>query len=134
MPAALAVVAWRRCGRAAVAQFVPVVALGLLALRVARLEGFFALGSVMLLAPCLAGLGPRRLPLSRRPTRAEAAVVGALCLAGVMATGFAVRRQLGCVTIAGPDSTGSWAPEAEAVAFLRDNHTPGAPADLVRLR
>jgi hypothetical protein len=124
-PAALAVVAWQRCGRAAIAALVPVAALGLLALRVARLEGFFAVASVMLLAPCVAGLGPRRLPLSRRPTRAEAAVVGALCLAGLVATGFAVRDQLECVTIAAPDSTGSWAPEAEAVRFLRDNQLRG---------
>ena len=125
VPAALAVAALRRCGRAAVPPLVPVAALGLLALRVARLEGFFAVASVLLLAPCLAGLGPRRLPLSRRPTGAEAAAVGALCLAGLVATGLAVRHQVGCVTITPAGSAGSWAPEAEAIRFLRDNQLRG---------
>ena len=81
--------------------------LGLLALRVARLEGFFALAAVMLLAPCFAGLGPQRLPLSRRPTRAETA-----CRRGDVsrwARGDRIRgeAQRGCVTItsAGVDET-----------------------------
>ena len=99
MTASLAVLAWRRCGKAAAAPLVPVAALGLLALRVARLEGFFAVASVILLAPCFARLGPQRLPLSRRPTRAEVYAVGALCVIALVATGFAVRRQFGCVTI-----------------------------------
>jgi hypothetical protein len=125
MTASLAVLAWRRCGKASVAPLVPVAALGLLALRVARLEGFFAMASVMLLAPCFAKLGHRRLPLSRRPTRAEVRAVAALCVLALVATGFAVRRNVGCITIPAPGATDTWAPEAEAVAFLRDNRIHG---------
>ena len=72
LAASLAVMAWRRHGKAAMAQLLPVLALGLLALRVVRLEGFFALAAVILLAPHFAALGPERLPLSRKPTRMEA--------------------------------------------------------------
>ena len=69
----------------------------------AGFEGFFALTNVVLLAPCFAALGPERLPLSRRPTRAEMVTVGTMCLAGLAAVGFAVRNQVGCVTVGGPD-------------------------------
>ena len=124
-PAALTLVTWRRCGRAAAAAVLPVASLGILALRVARLEGFFTLASVMLLGPCLAGLGPRRLPLSRRPTGAETAVVGALCVAGFVATAFAVTPQLGCVIIDAPGFPGVRAPEVESVTFLRNNQLRG---------
>ena len=124
-PAALAIVALRRRGWAAAAPFLPVAAVGLLALRVARIEGFFAVASVMLLGPLLAGLGPRRLPLSRRPTGVETRVVGALCVAGFVATGFAVRHQLGCVIIDAPGTPGARAPEADAVEFLRENQLRG---------
>ena len=125
MTASLAVLAWRRCGRAAIPGLLPVAALGVLALRVARLEGFFAMASVVLLGPCFAALGPQRLPLSRRPSRAEAFGVGALCVAGIVTAGAAVERNLECITISTPDSTSSWAPEAEAVTFLRDTTLRG---------
>ena len=125
MTASLAVLAWRRCGKAAVSRLLPVVVLGVMALRVGRLEGFFAVASVVLLGPCFAALGPERLPLSRRPTRAEVFVVGVLCIAGLVTTGVAVRRNVGCMTITTPDSASSWAPEAEAVTFLRDNRFRG---------
>ena len=125
MTASLGILAWRRCGRRAIAQLLPVFVLGLLALRVARLEGFFAVASVILLAPSFAALGPQRLPLSRRPTKADVLAVGALCVVGLVVTGFAVRRNVGCMTITTRGSTSSWAPEAEAVIFLRDNQIHG---------
>jgi hypothetical protein len=106
-------------------QVLPALALGLLALRVVRLEGFFALAAVLLLAPRFAGLGPERLPLSRKPTSAEAAAVGALCLAGLLAAGVAAARGAGCITMTNPALTTIWAPEAEAVAFIQRNALEG---------
>jgi len=123
MAAALVGAAWRRQGVAARVDAVPVVALGVLALLVARLEGFFALASVILMAPALASLGPSRWPVSRRPSRAEMATVGVLCTAALTATaGYAVRNG-GCIHFGGEGE--SWAPEAEAVLFLRDNPVQG---------
>ena len=96
-----------------------------MALRVRRLEGFFVLTNVILLAPCFAALGPERLPLSRRPTRADIATVGAMCLAGLVATGVAVKSRAECLSVTGPDPEETWAPEAEAVMFLRNNPIQG---------
>jgi len=123
--ASMIVVAWRRRGRAALPVLIPAVAVGALAFRVVRLEGFFALTNVILLAPCFAALGPERLPLSRRPTRADMAVVGAMCLVGLVATGVAVKTRVGCVTLTGPDQKTSLAPEAEATTFLQSNPIEG---------
>jgi len=123
MAAALVVAAWRRRGVPARVDAVPVVALGVLALMVARLEGFFALASVILMAPALASVGPRRWPLSRRPTRTEMATVGILCATALtVAAGHAVRKG-GCIRFGGEGE--SWAPEAEAVLFLKDNPVQG---------
>jgi hypothetical protein len=119
------VAAWRRRGWAALPLLVPAVVVGALAFRVGRLQGFFALTSVMLLAPCFAALGPERLPLSHRPSRADLMTVGAMCLAGLLAAGVAVGREAGCVRVAGPGQDETWAPEAEAVAFLRSNLVRG---------
>jgi hypothetical protein len=125
MAALLVAAALYRRGKSAVVHALPVVVLAVLALRVARLEGFFAIAAAMLLSPCFAGLGPRRLPLSRMPTRAEAVVVGTACVACLAATGLAVERAVACVTIAENGTADTWAPEAEAVVFLRDNHLRG---------
>ena len=125
LAAALAVMAWRRHGRTATAQLLPVLALGLLALRVVRIEGFFALAAVILLAPHFAALGPARLPLSRKPTRMEAYGVGAMCLAGIVAVGVAVAPGAGCITLTNPALTVIWAPEAEAIIFLQRNALHG---------
>ena len=125
LTAFLVVMAWRRCGVAALAQLVPVIALGILALRVIRLEGMFALTSVMLLAPTFAAFGPRQLPLSSRPTRSDVAVVGVMCLAGLVATTIALRPGLACVTIPDPDQEESWAPEPDVIAFFQQNQLQG---------
>lgn len=123
--AALVAAAWQRSGKAALPALVPVVVVGALSLRVVRLEGFFAVATVILLAPCFAAVGPARLPLSRRPSRVDIGLVGAICLVGLVATGVAVRGRVACVTITGPGTAESWAPEAEAVHFLRDNRLHG---------
>ncbi len=119
------VAAWRRRGLAEWPLLVTAAAIGALAFRVARLEGFFALTNVMLLAPCFASCGPERLPLSRRPTRADMMVVGAMCLTGFVAVGAAVKSRVGCVAVVGPDPEETWAPEAEAVTFLQGNPIEG---------
>jgi hypothetical protein len=119
------VIAWRRGGWNALPSLATAVVVGLLALRVRRLQGFYALTNVLLLAPWFAALGPERLPLTQRPTRREMAGVGLLCLAGIIAAGFAVRKQLTCVTLTGSEVLVSWQPEPEAIAFLRDNAIEG---------
>ena len=121
----LLVVVWRRHARAATLWLLPALAMGLLAFRVVRLEGFFTLATVILLAPWFAGLGPQRLPLSRPPTCAELAAVGSLCLVGVVGVEFAVLRNAGCIAIEGPGRVFRSAPEAEAITFLRDNPIQG---------
>jgi hypothetical protein len=119
------VVAWRRLGWAASPLLAPSVVLGALALRVARLEGFFALTTVIMLAPCFAALGPRRLPLSRKPTRSDSLLVGAVCLVGLLSAGVAISRHAKCVTLAGADESDPWAPEAEGITFFQINQLRG---------
>lgn len=123
--ASLMVLAWHRRGRAALPLLVPAAAIGLLAFRVVRLGGFFALTNVMLLAPCFAALGPKRLPLSGRPPRAGMALVAALVLVALVAAGHAVRGSLECVTVGTPGVAESWEPEAEAITFLQRNAFEG---------
>jgi hypothetical protein len=123
--ALLILVAWRRQRWASAQMVIPSLVLGVLAFRVVRLQGFFVLAGVFLLVPYVAGLGPARLPLSRRPTRGEIALVGAMCLAGIIAAGVAVKRDATCISLAGPEVKGAWEPEAEAVVFLRTNASEG---------
>ena len=82
--ASLIVVAYHRKGLAALPVLVPAVVLSVMAFRVVRLQGFFAMTSVLLLARCYAAFGPERLPLSRRPARRDILAVGAMCLAGML--------------------------------------------------
>ncbi len=105
--------------------FVPAIMVGVAAFRVTRLGGFFTLTNVLLLAPCFAGRGPARLPLSRPPSARDLLAVGALCFAGLAAVAAAVHGRIGCVTLAVPGPDEQWAPEAEAVQFLRDNPIRG---------
>jgi hypothetical protein len=48
-----------------------------------------------------------------------------MCLAGFAATGAAVSGRAACVAITTAEVADSWAPEAEAVTFLRDNRLRG---------
>ena len=48
-----------------------------------------------------------------------------MCLAGLVATGIAVGRSAGCVTLTNSALTTLWAPEAEAVTFLQRNALQG---------
>ena len=123
--AALVPLAWRLGGRATLPLLLPAIVVGVAAFRVTRLGGFFTLTNVLLLAPCFAGRGPARLTLSRPPSARDLLVVGALCVAGLGATAAAVHGRIGCVTLAVPGPDEQWAPEAEAVLFLRDNPIRG---------
>ena len=60
--ALLILVAWRRQRWAAAPMVIPAAALGVLAFRVVRLQGFFVLAGVLLLAPCFAGAWPGAAP------------------------------------------------------------------------
>ncbi|HPK70297.1 MAG TPA: hypothetical protein PLN93_00010 [Vicinamibacterales bacterium] len=123
--ASLVAIAWHLGRRAALPLLVPAILVGVAAFRVSRLGGFFALTNVLLLAPCFAGRGPARLPLSRAPTARDLLAVGALCLAGLAAIAAAIQGRIGCVTLALPGPDEQWAPEAQAVQFLRDNPIRG---------
>ena len=112
-------------GRAATVPLIVAGVLGVLAFQVVRLGGFFALASVILLAPGFAGIGPREFHLSRVPTRHEMLVVGGMCLAALICTAIPVRRNLACITIVNPTLAAPWAPEAEAIAFLQTNSLSG---------
>ena len=123
--AAPAVLVWWRWRAAAWPLLLTSAVVGFLALRVGRLQGFFALTNVVLLAPGLAGYGPAQLRLSRPPGRRDLAVVGILCLAGFTALGVAVRKQVTCITLAGSPGYKSWEPEPEAIGFLEANSLRG---------
>ena len=61
----------------------PVGRAGLLAIKVVRLDCFFVLAAVIMLGPLWAGLGPVRLPLSRRPaSRVNSSVVALMASRG----------------------------------------------------
>ena len=123
--AGLVVLAFWRRRWSALPLLGPVLALAVLSFRVSRLDGFFALASVVLLAPAFAGLGPESLPLSRRSTRAELAIVIVMFAVGAAAAGLRAGAWAGCLTIPGPKEADDWAPEAESVVFLQQNPLRG---------
>ena len=125
LAASLSVAAWMRGGLRALPLLIPPIVLGLLALRVVRLEGFFGMASVILLAPCFAGLGPVRLPLDRRPSRTELTAVGIFSLVALGVMGAAMFHRAGCVGFTSEGHENPWAPEAEAIEFARLNHLEG---------
>jgi len=113
----------RRAGlRTTVLLALPVLALGLLTAKVYRLEGFFALSAVMLLAPIYAGLGPREWPLSRLPTRREIAVVGFVICAGLAVAFWAALRTTACLPLMTNERS---TPEPDAIRFIQANNLRG---------
>lgn len=99
----------------------PAIVLALLSVKVARLEGLFALAAVVLAAPGYRACG--------RPFVAHAArlrdvlIVGLLCLGGVGASFAAASRTATCLPLMTDRQYGT--PEAEAVLFLTRNHVSG---------
>lgn len=117
---------WRSRGASFLAPQLAVLALGLLSLRVVRLEGFFVLAAVALSGPSFVGFGPERLPLSRPPSWTELGATGAMGAAGILAAVLSVAPRAGCIAL--PDLTptaAAWALEPEAISFFRDNRLQG---------
>jgi hypothetical protein len=52
-------------------------------------------------------------------------LIATMCVVELLATGVAVNRWAWCVTIPGSELKQPWAPEAEAVTFLRENPIQG---------
>lgn len=99
-----------------------VVGLGAAALKVSRLDAFFSIAVVMLLAPQVAGFAEGR---TRAATPAPGAGRGALLRIAPMVAGTLVavalfRPQFTCVRLDGP-----WMPEREAAVFIIDNGLRG---------
>lgn len=103
---------------------------GLLAVgsfRVSRLDAFFAIGAIVLLAPQLAHLAPRlsgmstaALASTRSQRRSLAIVFGVMTSILVSAAVILAAPNLGCIRM-----QGQWLPEAEAGAFLQQNRLSG---------
>jgi hypothetical protein len=92
------------------------VTLGLAALRVSRLDAFFAIAVAMLLGPHLGAA--RQMTAARRWHPAPVIAAGATAL-GIVAGSFSI-QPLTCI---GMDV--SWAPEREAGAFIKANQLKG---------
>ena len=115
--AAVAVfVLWSRWRSLRIWQVAIAVTLGLLALRVSRLDAFFAIAVAMLLGPHL-GVA-RQMTAARRWHPAPLIAAGATGL-GIIVGSFSV-QPLSCI---GMDV--SWAPEREAGAFIKANQLKG---------
>ena len=101
------------------------IGLGVASVRVNRLDVFFSLSVVMLLAPYVA---PRarwqdRRKKSREPVPKWTALMRAAALAvaiGLVLAGWKQRDAFTCVRLDGP-----WMPEREAGAFIVANHLEG---------
>lgn len=119
--AGVVLVAWRRGHRAAAFRYVLPVALGLLAVKVVRLDAFFLLAVVVILGPVFAGVGPAFLRLSRQPLLAESCVVLGLACAGFSFVGYQAWTAAGCL----PLESKPLMPEAESVAFFTANRIHG---------
>jgi hypothetical protein len=105
-------------GRIPIAHAVIAVGLGIASIRVNRLDVFFTLSTVMLLAPYVAAPVTRpSAPLVwTPPTRATAAVL----VVGLSLASWTQRTRLTCVRLDGP-----WMPERESGAFIAANHLQG---------
>ena len=116
------VVGWRRRRGMEALQFIPPAVLGLLALKVIRLDAFFVLAAVVMLGPLWAGLGPVHFPLSRRPVLSEVLVVALIATTGLAIAAHQALKATACLPV---DSEPGMMPEGEAVAFLRSNDLHG---------
>jgi hypothetical protein len=120
--AVVVAVGWHRRSTFGALRFIPPVVLGLLAIKVGRLDGFFVVAAVVMLGPLWAGVGPARLPLSRRPALSELAVVALVAISGLAIVADEALRATACLPV---ESESGIMPEREAVAFLRSNDLYG---------
>jgi hypothetical protein len=120
--AVVVAVGWHRRSTFGALRFIPPVVLGLLAIKVVRLDPFFVVGAVITLGPLWAGLGPARFPLSRRPALSELLAVALIAVAGLAIVGHQTLRATACLPV---ESKLGLMPEPEAVVFLRNNGLHG---------
>lgn len=93
--------------------------LGLVALRVSRLDAFFSLAVVMLLAPQIASFAEGRRRALVAPLSSPAALVVPAATGALLAVLVAPAR-FSCVRLDGP-----WMPEREAAAAILENRLEG---------
>lgn len=122
LTAVVVCLAWRRRRARAVHLFIPVAMLGLLALKVVRLDVSFVLATVILLGPLLAGLGPSRFELSKVPNWSDLLVVGLLMTAGLLVAASLAWKTANCLPLEGDREI---MPEPEAVLFAQRNRLNG---------
>lgn len=110
---------WRRKGAISGTWFVPVAMLGLLSLKVVRLDVFYTLFAVTVLGRLVSGLGPSWFPLSKRPSRREILVFGAAATVAVTMMLYQATKTARCLPLM--DSS----PEPEAAQFVEKNQLTG---------
>lgn len=96
------------------------IAWGLAALRVSRLDAFFALSVIGLLGPYLVSLVDAKQTAPRAPLPILIRVATVFAVVGLMVAVPAARRALTCVDLYAP-----WWPEPELVAFARNQQLSG---------
>ncbi len=116
VPAAIAAIALWRKGRSVPIAFIAIaVALGVGAVRVARLGGFFAIAVGIVLAPAVAASTANR---ERTPwPRGAAVIYGAATALLVLTASLVFGRHI--------VATGEWLPEPEAVEYVKSSHLRG---------
>ncbi len=119
---AIAVAGWWRRRAVPLHRVLPVLALAAMSLKVVRLDTSFVIVSVMVMGPLLAGLGPSRFPLSRRPSRGELMAVSVVGAFGLGVSMWFAGGTVRCLPI---EAGRVYAPEAEAVLFAKRNHLGG---------
>lgn len=107
----------RRRAAVPIYQAAIVVGLGIVALRVSRLDAFFAIAAVMLLGP---HLGSANAPRLRSEWRLEPAVAGVVTALGILAT-IGMPEPMLCLRA----DSAPWTPEREAGAFIKANQLEG---------
>ena len=124
VPAATAVLVLVRAGRPERWSYLAIVGLlALASLRVSRLDAFFCLSVVLLLAPRLGRLWPRQTGAT---SRAQPLSIKTLCVTAAAAAGILVPAGIyaggdaGCIGVDAP-----LFPEPEAVRFILANHLRG---------
>ena len=122
LTAALAVVAFvRRRPVVRPAHAAIVIGLGAASIRVVRLDAFFALSVVMLLAPQIGALREKRtVPQARPLWNWKSVLAGCVFAVGAAIALLGVRTQFNCVSLDVP-----WMPERESAAFIAQNRLEG---------
>jgi hypothetical protein len=98
-----------------------VIGLGAASIRVVRLDAFFTLSVVMLLAAQIGAVREtRRIPQARPLWNWKSVIAGCVFAAGGAIVMIGARTQFYCVSLGVP-----WMPERESVAFIAENKLEG---------